>query len=85
MKKFGILIIIIFCASCINQTVRHERLFYEDFHFEDIWRASIRAVNDIGFTVYSTDKAAGFIGAESGTHIGQEVPPRISILITESI
>ena len=84
MKKMGFLIMILLCASCIQQTVRQERLFYEDFQFEDIWSASIRAVHEIGFTVYSTDKAAGFIGAESGKHIGQDAPPRISIMITET-
>jgi len=41
------------------------------------------AVNDIGFTVDALDIEAGFIGASSGTLIGQTIPPRLSIFITE--
>lgn len=71
-------------SACIQQSVRHEAVFYEDFYYDDIWQAAIRAVNDIDFTIYSMDRASGFIGAESGKHIGQEAPPRLSILISES-
>jgi hypothetical protein len=77
-------ILVLFLVSCIRQTVKTESRFLDDHTFEEVWRASIRAVNDIDFTIDSMDKAAGFIGAESGTHIGQEVPPRLSIMITES-
>jgi len=58
-------------------------MFLDSYSFDEVWIASVRAVNDIGFTVDSLDKDAGFIGAESGTHIGQDVPPRLSIMITE--
>ncbi|MBN2245984.1 MAG: hypothetical protein JW755_09075 [Candidatus Aminicenantes bacterium] len=84
MKKYLVIVLTLFLSGCIHQTVRHEAAFYEDFYYDDIWQAAIRAVNDIDFTIYSMDKASGFIGAESGKHIGQEAPPRLSIFISES-
>lgn len=84
MKKYFVILLTLVLSACIQQTVRHEVTFYEDFYYDDIWRAAIHAVNDIDFTIYSMDRASGFIGAESGKHIGQDAAPRISILITES-
>ena len=88
MKKIllVILVILLFLAlvSCIRQTVKTESRFLDDYTFEEVWRASIRAVNDIDFTIDGTDKAAGFIGAESGPPPGQDFPPRLSIMITET-
>lgn len=83
MKKFLLVFLALALVSCIRQTVNTQSTFLDHHDFDEVWRASIRAVNDIGFTVDSMDKAAGFIGAESGTHIGQDVPPRLSIMITE--
>lgn len=79
-----VVILVLFLASCIRQTVKTESRFLDDYTFEEVWRASIRAVNDIHFTIDGLDKDAGFIGAESGTQIGQDVPPRLSIMITET-
>ena len=70
-------------TSCIHQNVKTESTYLDDYSFDEVWSAAIRAVNEIDFTIDSLDKDAGFIGAESGTHIGQEVPPRMSIMITE--
>ncbi len=88
MKKvlLVMLVILLFLAlvSCIRQTVKTESRFLDDYTFEEVWRASIRAVNDIVFTIDATDKAAGFIGAESGPPPGQDFPPRLSIMITET-
>ena len=88
MKKtlLGVLVVLLFLAlvSCVRQTVKRESRFLDDYTFEEVWTASIRAVNDIDFTIDSLDKDAGFIGAESGPHIGQDAPPRLSIMITEA-
>jgi len=89
MKRSMVIIILalaiaLFFLSCIRQTIHQDSLFLEGHSFNRVWRASLHAVSDIGFTVDSLDRDAGFIGAESGTHIGQEVPPRLSILLTES-
>ena len=88
MKKalLVVLVVLLFLAlvSCVRQTVKRESRFLDDYTFEEVWTASIRAVNDIDFTIDSLDKDAGFIGAESGPHIGQDAPPRLSIMITEA-
>ena len=87
MKKLGLsllcLIFLLGTAACIRQTVHDGNTFLDHHSLYEVWGASIRAVNDIGFTVDSVDRSAGFIGAESGTHIGQEVPPRLAIMISE--
>ena len=89
MKKLNFVLIttIIFLSllftSCIRQTIHRDMSFFENYTYEDVWLASVQAVNDIGFTIDNMDKTSGFIAAESGTHIGQEVPPRISIMISE--
>jgi hypothetical protein len=83
MKKFLLVLLALALISCIQQTVKTESTFLDRYTYEEVWRASIRAVNDIGFTVDSMDKESGFIGAESGKHIGQNAPPRLSIMLTE--
>lgn len=87
MKKLGLsslcLILLVGTTACIKQTVHDGTTFLDHHSFYEVWTASIRAVNEIGFTVDSVDRSAGFIGAESGTHIGQEVPPRLAIMISD--
>jgi len=52
--------------------------------FDEVWEASIEAVNDIEFTIDSMDRETGFIGAESGRYIlGGDAPPRLSIMVRE--
>lgn len=88
MKKILLVVLVVllalFLVSCVRQTVKRESRFLDDYTFEEVWKASIRAVNDIDFTVDSLDKDAGFIGAESGPPIGQDLPARLSIMITET-
>ena len=82
MKKYLLAIMILACFSCINQTINTESSFLEGYTYEDVWEASIKAVNDIDFTIDGMDKEAGFIGAESGPHIlGGDGPMRLSIMI----
>jgi len=83
MKKIIMILLSLALASCIHQNVKTESTYLDDYSFDEVWSAAIRAVNEIDFTIDSLDKDAGFIGAESGTHIGQEVPPRMSIMIAE--
>jgi len=71
-------------VSCIQQTINQDVNLLQDYSFDEVWEASIRAINDIGFTIDSMDKETGFISAESGRHVLQHAPPRMSILITSS-
>jgi len=90
MKKMLLVILIttfVFCVmfiACINQTLHQDSTFLDGYQFEEVWSASIHAVNDIGFTVDSLDKESGFISAASGPHIGQDAPPRLTIMISET-
>jgi hypothetical protein len=83
MKMILLVLLALALVSCINQTINMESRFLDNYDFDEVWRASIRAVDDIGFTIDSIDLETGFIGAESGTHIGQKVPPRLAIFVTE--
>jgi len=84
MKKLFLILLVSAFVCCINQTVNTESTFWDAHTFDEVWAASIHAVNDIDFTIDSIDKETGFIGAESGRHIGQDAPPRLSIMITEA-
>jgi hypothetical protein len=85
MKKLLLALLILACVSCLNQTVNVETTFLKNRTFDEVWEASIKAVNDIEFTIDSIDKEAGFIGAERGRHVlGGDAPPRMSVLVKEN-
>jgi hypothetical protein len=84
MKKVLIVLMILGAVACIKQTVHHTSTYLDGHSYMEVWTASIRAVHDIAFTVDGMDRAAGFISAESGPHIGQEIPPRLTVMITQS-
>lgn len=84
MKKYLVAVMILACLSCINQTVETESTFLDGHTYEEVWKASIKAVNDIDFTIDGMDRETGFIGAESGPHmLGGDGPMRLSIMINE--
>ncbi len=68
--------------SCAIQTVKTDTHYWRNRTFDEVWEASIDAVNDIEFTIDSIDRETGFIGAESGRYVlGGDAPPRLSIMI----
>jgi hypothetical protein len=83
MKKFWLILVILALVSCVKQTIKQEATFLENHTFEEVWNASIKAVNDIDFIVDSVDKEAGFIAAERGRHVLEKAPPRLSVMIKE--
>ncbi len=83
MKKFWLILVVLVLVSCVKQTIKQETTFLENHTFEDVWSASIKAVNDIRFIVDSVDKEAGFISAERGRHVFEKAPPRLSVMIKE--
>ncbi len=83
MKKFWLILVILVLVSCVKQTIKQETTFLENHTFEEVWNATIKAINDIEFTVDSMDKEAGFIGAERGRHVFENAPPRLAVMIKE--
>jgi hypothetical protein len=84
MKKFWLILVVLVLVSCVKQTIKQEATFLENHTFEEVWNASIKAINDIEFTVDSMDKEAGFIAAERGRKAFLEkAPPRLSVMIKE--
>jgi len=83
MKKFWVILLILVFISCVKQTIKQEATFLENHTFEEVWNASIKAVNDIEFIVDSMDKDAGFIAAERGRHVFEKAPPRLAVMIKE--
>ncbi|MGB2908273.1 MAG: hypothetical protein WBB73_14315 [Candidatus Aminicenantaceae bacterium] len=84
MKKMLVILMLLASTACIRQTVHHTSTYLDGHSFAEVWSASIKAVYDIDFTIDSMDQEAGFISAESGTHILQEVPPRFTIMILDN-
>jgi hypothetical protein len=84
MKKLLLPLLVLICVSCAIQTVKTETSYWRNRTFDEVWEASIAAVNDIEFIIDSIDRDAGFIGAESGRYVlGGDAPPRLSIMIRE--
>ena len=84
MKKFWLILVVLALVSCVKQTIKQEATFLENHTFEEVWNASIKAINDIEFTADSMDKEAGFIAAERGRKAFVEnAPPRLSVMIKE--
>jgi hypothetical protein len=84
MKKIFLPLLLVACVSCAIQTVQTDTNYWRNRTFDEVWEASVEAVNDIEFTIDSLDREAGFIGAESGRYVlGGDAPPRLSIMIRE--
>jgi hypothetical protein len=84
MKKLLWGLLVLACMSCAIQTVKTESSYWQNRTYDQVWEASIKAVNDIEFTIDSIDRESGFIGAESGRYVlGGDAPPRLSIMIRE--
>ncbi len=83
MKKFWLILVVLALVSCVKQTIKQETTFLENHDFEEVWSASIKAINDIKFVVDSMDKDAGFIAADRGRHLFEKAPPRLSVMIKE--
>lgn len=84
MKRILVILMVLSVPACIRQTVHHTSTYLDGHSFEEVWSASIKAVYDISFTIDSMDQEAGFISAESGTHIGQQLPPRLTVMIIDN-
>ena len=48
--------------------------------YDEVWQASLKTVDDIGFKIDSLDRNAGFIGAANGCQV---CPLRLLIMVTE--
>ncbi len=83
MKKFWLILVVLVLVSCVKQTIKQEATFLENHNFEEVWSASIKAINDIKFVVDSMDKDAGFIAADRVRHLFEKAPPRLSVMIKE--
>jgi len=83
MNKFWLVLLIFAFASCTQQIINQDMTFLDKHTFDEVWEASIKAVDDIEFTIDSIDKETGFISAESGRRVFESNPPRMSIMITE--
>lgn len=83
MKKFLLASLVLAILSCTQQIINQDMTFLDNHGFDEVWEASLKAVNDIDLTIDSVDKAAGFISAESGMRVFESSPPRLSIMIKE--
>lgn len=86
MQKIWLMILallVLLSVTCTQQIIKQEMSFFENHTFNEVWEASIKAVNDIEFTIDSLDKDVGFIAAEGGRRAGQHAPPRLAIMIKE--
>lgn len=83
MRKFWLALLIFALVSCTKQIINQDMTFLDNHTFDEVWKASIKAVDDIDFTIDSVDRETGFISAESGKRVLESTPPRLSIMINE--
>ncbi len=83
MRKICLLFPILIFICCTRQIINYDVTFLDNHTFDEVWEASIHAVNDIGFTIDSMDKSSGFLAAEKGASAFQDFPPKLSIIIKE--
>jgi hypothetical protein len=83
VKKLFILFLLAATAACVQQTIHQRSTFLDNHSFDEVWDATIKAVDDIKFTVDSLDRESGFIGALRGKDVLQHAPPRLSILVSD--
>ena len=83
MKKLWVILLVLVFISCVKHPIKLEATYLENRTFEEVWNASVKAINDIEFIVDSMDKEAGFIAAERGRHLLERSPPKLSIMIQE--
>jgi len=85
MKRRRIILLgaipLLLMTACLQQTVRTTSTVYDGFTLNEVWRAALRTLHDLDFSIYALDNQAGFIGAEGPMHIFHEIPPRLSIFI----
>lgn len=74
----------LFFISCVSIQVRRaETIFFRKFSFDEVWRASIQAINDLGFEIRVKEEWRGFIFAEREKlpHSTLHLPPQLRVNI----
>ena len=80
----GLCLILLNCMGSM-QVKQEASKFYENYSFDEVWVASLRAIQDIGFTIKNTEKESGLIYAEGGRNvITQNESPQLNIMVIES-
>jgi len=70
MKKILLVLLALVFTSYLHQV----------HTYDEVWQASLKTVDDLGFKIDNLNRNAGFIGAENGC---QECPLRLLIMVTE--
>lgn len=83
MRRKTVLLIFIFCLisffinSCATIRMPGEQTsvgaVYNNSSFDDVWDASIFAIQDVGFIIKTLEKSSGLIYAEMKTTVGGRV------------
>ena len=80
----GIISLLLLSCATSMQVKKQKNFSYNEYSFETVWSAAIRAVMDIGYSIKSSDKNGGIIFAQGqAVFIADEAPLNLSILIKE--
>ncbi len=80
----GLCLILLNCMGSM-QVKQEASEFYENYSFDEVWVASLRAIQDIGFTIKNTERDSGLIYAEGGRNvITQNEAPQLNIMIIDT-
>lgn len=84
LKIMSIGFIILFFVSCVStQMQKTETIYLRKFSFDEVWRASLQAVNDLGFEIRAKEEWKGLIYAEREKipHSVLHLPPQMRVNI----
>lgn len=79
----------LFLFSCASMEVKKQKSnYFEDYSFEEVWKASQKALKDVAYVVKESDREGGRIFAQAHPNPRrpfqeQEQPPNITIIISE--
>lgn len=70
------------------QVNKQEAIYYENYSFDEVWTASLKALTDIGYSVKESYREMGMIFAQGNPNpsrpfIEQEKPPNMNITTSE--
>jgi len=80
----GVICFLILSCATTMHVKRQKKFSYNEYSFDTVWSAAMKAVMDIGYSIKSSDKNGGIIFAQNeAVYITEEAPLNLNILLKE--
>jgi len=92
IKIIGLALVLLFIASCaskqekILEYISQDTKFYESSSFEDVWKSSMRSIEELGFMIREAIKDRGMLDAIGEHESTPDIaPPIINVMIIQEL